>query len=62
MLALFEILSFKGWLEIRDTLIARLGTVSSSLAGNVQLLSTCTVYRFTRSMCTFMCFLVQWSD
>ena len=28
MLALFEVLSFKGWLDIRDVLIIRVGTVS----------------------------------
>lgn len=29
MLALFEVLSFKGWLDIRDVLKIRLGIVSS---------------------------------
>ncbi|KAF2357306.1 Ion transport domain [Trinorchestia longiramus] len=29
MLALFEVLSFKGWLDIRDVLIKRLGTASA---------------------------------
>jgi len=28
MLALFEVLSFKGWLDIRDVLIKTLGPVS----------------------------------
>lgn len=30
MLALFEVLSFKGWLDVRDVLIKVLGPVSSS--------------------------------
>lgn len=29
MLALFEVLSFKGWLDVRDVLIKALGPVSS---------------------------------
>ena len=33
MLALFEVLSFKGWLDIRDVLIKRLGPVSCSSRG-----------------------------
>jgi hypothetical protein len=32
MLALFEVLSFKGWLDVRDVLIKALGPVSSSKA------------------------------
>lgn len=31
MLALFEVLSFKGWLDVRDVLIKVLGPVSSSV-------------------------------
>ena len=33
MLALFEVLSFKGWLDIRDVLIKRLGPVSGGRLG-----------------------------
>ena len=33
MLALFEVLSFKGWLDIRDVLIKRLGPVSMCVWG-----------------------------
>lgn len=31
MLTLFEVLSFKGWLDVRDVLIKALGPVSFSL-------------------------------
>lgn len=34
MLALFEVLSFKGWLDVRDVLIKALGPVSICI-GNV---------------------------
>lgn len=30
MMALFEVLSFKGWLDVRDVLIKALGPVSLS--------------------------------
>lgn len=32
MLALFEVLSFKGWLDVRDILIRALGPVSGMTA------------------------------
>lgn len=32
MLALFEVLSFKGWLDVRDVLIKAVGPVSAYLA------------------------------
>lgn len=32
MLALFEVLSFKGWLDIRDVILQRLGAVCKTLA------------------------------
>lgn len=38
MLALFEVLSFKGWLDIRDVILKRLGAVSH-VFGVVYLLS-----------------------
>lgn len=31
LLALFEVLSFKGWLDVRDVLIKQLGPVSPTL-------------------------------
>lgn len=31
MLALFEVLSFKGWLDVRDVLIKALGPVSMAI-------------------------------
>jgi len=31
MMALFEVLSFKGWLDVRDVLIKALGSVSHHL-------------------------------
>ena len=36
MLALFEVLSLEGWLEVRDVIIKRVGPVSVNTAPNCQ--------------------------
>jgi len=52
MLALFEVLSFKGWLDVRDVLIKVLGPVSSSVLLVSELLTS------FRCVCDAACSLV----
>lgn len=58
MLALFEVLSFKGWLDIRDVLKIRLGIVSSSfyvVSCGVCRLLVCVVVVYAGVCCPLVC-------
>lgn len=70
MLALFEVLSFKGWLDVRDILIKALGPVSFAHIDDdycsawfsvcfYQPVVTCA-WRCYISMCPFYCNLLQY--
>ena len=60
MLALFEVLSFKGWLDIRDVLIKRLGPVSGKGRWGRPALKASPFYLHLAlhlSICLFVCVL-----
>lgn len=60
MLALFEVLSFKGWLDVRDVLIKALGPVSNFLLNKIYetfLIYHLNVFRFMQFIFTFIFFL-----
>lgn len=59
MLTLFEVLSFKGWLDVRDILIKSLGPVSLGKYVNTHYFDICFYYfRSTLFISTFTFFWV----
>lgn len=58
MIALFEVLSLEGWLEVRDVIIDRMGPVGFYFLNKVFLMGFFGFFfRDMRFSCTFSCLL-----